>query len=359
MKSLFLLTFSLTFFLSGCENERIIDEVQIIESLGYDMEENKEVKGTVIYPTFEEKGKASLKDYTTMSDSYEDILPRMNAKSPYPIEIGKLDFVLFGKEFAKQGIDGVITNFSRDPFTGSRMQMGIAEFTAAKILLSSKNANLSFHLSNKINHNIESGNLPKMNLHVFTTNLYDEGKDPFLPYLILEEGQIKIDGLALLKKDKYINHINLSQSFIVKALIDGFQNGQYKTEITQNQKKGFILLKNLDAKAKYRVGKSESIPSIFIDLTINAEIAKSPSWYDLDTNKNLLKLEQILNENFNEEVQRLISLLQGYKVDPLGLGDKVRAASRNWDYQHFKDVYPDLKTTVHTNVKILNTGIEE
>lgn len=257
MKVCFLLTFSLTFFLSGCGiHERIIDEVQIIEALGYDREEGK-VKGIAIYPTFAEKGNVKLKIYKTVSDSYEDILPRMNAKSAYPIETGKLDFVLFGKEYATQGIEDVITNFARNPKTASRMQLGIAENKAEDILQSSKHVNLSFHLSEKINKNIESGNLPKMNLHMFLNNFHQEGRDPILPYFILEENQIKIDGLALLKNEKYINHINLRQSLILKTLIDGSQNGQYKTKITQNKNKGFILLKNVDAKTTYTVEKSE------------------------------------------------------------------------------------------------------
>lgn len=359
MKLCFLLTFSLTFFLSGCDiHERIIDEVQIIEALGYDREEGK-VKGIAIYPTFAEQGNVKLKIFKTVSDSYEDILPRMNAKSTYPIEIGKLDFVLFGKEYATQGIEDVTTNFARNPKTGSRMQLAIAENTAEEILQSSNHVNLSFHLSQKINHNIESGNLPKMNLHMFLNNFHQEGRDQILPYLILEEDQIKIDGLALLKNGKYINHINLRKSFILKTLIDGSQNGEYKTKITQNKKEGFILLKNLDAKTTYTVEKSEGIPSIFIDLTIQAQIEKASSWFDLKKDKDIVKLERILNEHFKEEVQRLISLTQGYNVDPIGLGEKVRATSRNWDYQRFMDIYPEVKTTVHTNIHILNTGIEE
>ncbi|GAB6255628.1 Ger(x)C family spore germination protein [Peribacillus frigoritolerans] len=359
MKLCFLITFSLTFFLSGCGiHERIIDEVQIIEALGYDREEGK-VKGIALYPTFAEKDNIKLKIYKTVSDSNEDILPRMNAKSAYPIETGKLDFILFGKEYARQGIEDVITNFARNPRTASRMQLGIAENTAEDILQSSKHVNLSFHLSEKINQNIKSGNLPKMNLHMFLKNFHQEGRDQILPYLILEENQIKIDGLALLKNGKYINHINLRQSLILKTLIDGSQNGQYKTKITQNKKEGFILLKNLDAKTTYTVEKSEGIPSIFIDLTIHAEIEKASSWFDLKKEKDIVKLERNLNEHFKEEVQHLISLAQGYNVDPIGLGEKVRANTRNWDYQRFMDIYPEVKTTVHTNIDILNTGIEE
>lgn len=359
MKLCFLLTFSLTFFLSGCGiHERIIDEVQIIETLGYDREEGK-VKGIALYPTFAEQGNVKLKIYKTVSDSYEDILPRMNAKSAYPIETGKLDFILFGKEYATQGIEDVVTNFARNPNTASRMQLGIAENSAEDILQASKHVNLSFHLSEKINQNIERGNIPKMNLHMFLNNFHQEGRDQILPYLILEENQIKIDGLALLKNGKYINHINLRQSLILKTLIDGSQNGQYKTKITQNKKEGFILLKNLDAKTTYTVEKSEGIPSIFIDLTIHAEIEKASSWFDLKKEKDIVKLERNLKEHFKEEVQHLISLAQGYNVDPIGLGEKVRANTRNWDYQRFMDIYPEVKTTVHTNIDILNTGIEE
>lgn len=359
MKLCFLITFSLTFFLSGCGiHERIIGKVQIIEALGYDREEGK-VKGIAIYPNFAEKRNVKLKIFKTVSDSYEDILPRMNAKSAFPIETGKLDFVLFGKEYATQGIEDVITNLARNPNVGSRMQLGIAENTAEDILQSSKNVNLSFHLSEKINQNIEHGNLPKMNLHMFLNNFYQEGRDQILPYLILEEDQIKIDGLALLKNGKYINHINLRKSFILKTLIDGSQSGQYKTKIIQNKKEGFILLKNLDAKTTYTVEKSDGIPSIVIDLTIHAEIEKASSWFDLKKDKDIVKLKQILNEHFKEEVQSLISLVQGYNVDPIGLGEKVRATSRNWDYQRFMGIYPEVKTTVHTNIYILNAGIEE
>ncbi|TYR81772.1 Ger(x)C family spore germination protein [Priestia megaterium] len=356
MKPFFLLTFSLTFFLSGCENERIIDKVQTVETLGYDMQEDK-VKGIVIWPTYEEKGTAKSNSFKTVSDSYEDILPRINSKSEFPIEIGKLDFVLFGKEFAKKGIDDVITNLSRDPIAGSRMQIVIAENTAEEIINSSKKLSLPFHLSNKINHNIEKGNLPKTNLHLFMTDHYSEGKDPYLPYLILEEGQIKIGGLALLKEGKFVHNINLRESFFVKILHDGTAHGQYYTKIKVHNKEVQLLLRNLDAKAKYAVDKSKRDPRILIDLTIDTEIKISPSWFNL--NKHVLELEQVLNEQFNEEVERLVLLFQEYNIDPLGLGEKVRATSRNWDYQRFKDIYPDIKTTVHTNVNILNTGIVE
>jgi spore germination protein len=356
MKPFFLFIICFFVFITGCTSQRIIDKIQIVESISYDRHEDK-FKGTAIYPTYEEKGKVVLNILKTESESYADILPRLNSKSTYPIEIGQLRMVLFGNEFAKQGIETFIKNLERDPNTGSRMQLGVAEDKAESILETSKKLTVPFHLSDKIDQNIKNGNLPKMNLHILLEHIYGEGRDPYLPYFIQEEGEVKIDGLALFKKGKYIDYINLRQAFIVKILMDGTQNGQYQIKIKENQNEGFILLKNLEAKAKYTINQIDRIPNISIDLIINAQIKAAPPWVNLTGDKNILKMENIVDEHFKKEVYDLISLLQELKVDPLGLGDRVRAKSRNWDYEHFQDIYPQLKITVNTKVKIIQTGI--
>ncbi|MEJ9307105.1 Ger(x)C family spore germination protein [Priestia megaterium] len=358
MNSRFFFAISFIVFLTGCENERIIDQVQIIESIGYDQHED-EIKGTAIYPTFTEKGQTQLNILTTKSASYDDILPRLNTKSAHPIEIGQLRLVVFGKKLAKQGIDPIIESLKRDPAVGSRVQLGIAEHTAENILISGKNTNFPFHLGDKINQNIQNGNLPKMNLHLFLDNFYSKGKDPCLPYFTIEEGKAHVNGLALFKNGKYINHINLNQSFIVKMLIGGAKNGRYQIKINKNKKNGFISLKNLDAKAHYTISQTDQVPNISIDLTMNTQIKDVPPWLNVTANKDIPKIEKITNDHFNEEVQQLISLFQEYQVDPIGFGDMVRAKSRKWNYIRFQDMYPHLKTTVNTKVNIIQTGVGE
>jgi len=283
----------------------------------------------------------------------------MNTKSAHPIELGQLRLVVFGKKFAEQGISPVIESLKRDPVVGSRMQLGIADNTAENLLISGKNTNLPFHLSDKISQNIQNGNLPKMNLHLFLENFYNKGRDPYLPYLTIEEGRAHINGLALFKNGKYINHINLNQSFIVKMLIDGAKNGSYHININENKNDGFISLKNLDAKAHYTISQIDQVPNISIDLTMNTQIKDVPPWLNVTANKDILKMENLMNKHFNEEVHQLISLFQEYQVDPIGIGDMVRAKSRKWDYSRFQDMYPHLKTTVNTKVNIIQTGVGE
>jgi spore germination protein len=353
-KRLFFIATFLFVFLSGCVNDRIIDKIQIIQTLAYDIEGDK-VKGMVIYPIFAEKGITKLKDFKTVSTTIEDILPRLDTKSAYPMEIGKLDMVLFGNDFAKRGVADVLISLSKDPIAGSRMQVGITEHTAEELLKSSESVQIPFHLSDKINHNIEEGNLPKMNLQVFLRNYYTEGRDSYLPYLIIEQGQVKIDGLALLRNGQYIHHINMRQAFILKMLMEGFKNGNYKTKIKANDKEVSLLLRNLSSKVTYTIDNGEPIPGILIDVTLNAQVRDEPAWLHLSGKTNIT--EKILSKYFNDEISDLVSLFQKYNVDPIGLGDKFRAHSRNWDFQKFRENYPKLKTKVHTHVHIVNTGI--
>ncbi|WP_240689117.1 Ger(x)C family spore germination protein [Ammoniphilus sp. YIM 78166] len=345
-------------FLSGCSDQTIINEIQMIDSIGYDKHEGK-IIGTVIYPRFEEKGKVNLNMFHTESDSSQDILPRLNTKSDLPIEIGQVRLALFGKEFAIQGIDTVVKSFELNPKVTSRMQLAVAEPTAETILKSSLELNIPFHTAHKITQNMDNGNLPKMNLHLFLEYYYGEGRDPFLPYLIKEKNEIKIDGLALFKRGEYIHHINMKQSFLLKMLLDGTQNGVYKVKINENKTEGFILLKNLDAKARYTIGNIDPIPNITIHLSMNVKIQEVPTWVHLTDNKEVQKIEKIIEDHINKEILQLISLFQEYNVDPLGLGDRVRAKSRNWDYKHFQVIYPQLKKTVNTKVKIIQTGVGE
>jgi spore germination protein len=306
---------------------------------------------------YQEKGKTQMMDLETVSDSYDDLLPRFNSKSEFPNEVGQLRMALFGKDFAKQGIEAVLNNYDLDPDVGTRMQLGVADGKAETILRITKKMNLPFHLSDKILHNMKNGNLPKMNLHVFLENYYSEGRDPYTTFLTLEKGQIKIDGLALFKKGKYVDHIDLRQSFLLKMLIDGATHGSYEIRMKENKNEGFILLNELSAKTKYKINAAESIPDISINVTINALIKDVPPWLYLSETKNIRELENTINTQFTKDILDLISLFQKYGVDPIGLGDMVRSKSKQWDYERFQAIYPQLKPTVNTTVKIIQTGI--
>lgn len=360
MNQRFLFSICILLMMTGCINQKVVDKIQIIETVGFDSKENK-MKATALYPRFEEKGKAKLNLLATESSSYYDLIPRLNTESASPIEEGQLRMVLFGKEFAKNGefLTTVMRSFCRDPVIGTRIQLGVAEDTAESILKLTKNTNDPFYIQNLINQNIAEGNLPKMNLQIQLANFYGRGRDSYLPYLIQVGDSIKIDGLALFQGSKYVHRIDMRDAFILKILVNPIKNGSYQVRIEENGNKGFILIRNMYSKTSFSINQTASIPDITIKLNMQVSIKDIPPWIHLTNKNNIKKLEEKLNKHFQEAIQKLISLFQKYNVDPLGIEDLILGRLRNWDYKHLQKVYPDLRPTVNVKIKILQTGVGE
>lgn len=360
MKRIYLYTICLLFLLSGCANHRIVDQVQIIESIGFDREEDK-FKVVALYPHFEEKNKVKLNDISTISYSYYDIWPKLNNKSDLPIMRGQLRMMLFGESFAKNGIETVVDSLCRDPEIGNRIFLGIAEKSASEILDKVKATNVPYYLHSLIDQNIKQGNLPYGDLQVYLEKNYSKGRDTYLPFFVIEGNRVKLDGLALLNESKYITNIDMREAFILKTLINNGTNGRYQVHIKQldGDGEGYVLLRSLDVKTNYKIDEITPIPHVTIGLTMRVEVRDVPPWINMTNNVEIIKIEGILSKHFENAIANLISKLQKYQVDPIGIKEKIQKVSRNTNEDSLIKSYTNMKTTVHAEIKIIETGVGE
>lgn len=346
--------------LTSCANQKIVDDIKIVQTIGYDSVGNN-VKSTVLYPSFEKKGETNVQLLDTKSNSYYDIIPRLNTKTNTPIEFGQLGMVLFGKSFSEKGIEAVIHSLCRDAQVGSRVQLGVAASDAAEILQMSMKFHVPFYITGMINQNIKNGNLPLMNLQTFLFDFYGEGQDPFLPYIITERGKLKIGGLVLFKHDKYITKISIKKAFILKMLIENSKNGSYLMPLKESRDHDGddLLMNSVNSHATYKVNEIQPVPSIAISLKLEAQVKDVPDHIDLLHEEQLRKLEKEMEAYFIREIQDFITLCKINKVDPIGFGDLLRSKSKVWSEQSFQSMYPKLKTSVSVHIRIIQTGVGE
>lgn len=360
MKRIYLSVICLLFLLSGCGSHRIVDQVQIIESIAFDKEEEK-FKVVALYPHFEEKNKVILNDISTTSYSYYDIWPKLNNKSDLPIMRGQLRMMLFGEGFAKNGVETVVDSLCRDPEIGNRIFLGIAEKSASEILDKIKATNVPYYLHSLIDQNIKHGNLPYVDLQVYLEKNYSKGRDTYLPFFVIEENRVKLDGLALLNKSKYVTNIDMREAFILKTLINNGINGRYQVHIKQTDGDGEnnVLLKSLHVKTNYKIDSISPIPHVTIGLTMRVEVRDVPPWINMTNNVDILKIESILSEHFENAIANLISKLQKYQVDPIGFKEKFQKVSKKMDEESLLKSYTNMKTTIRAEIKIIETGVGE
>jgi Ger(x)C family germination protein len=347
----------LSSLLTACGDTNIVNSIKFVQTIGYDAVENG-VTSSAIIANYEEQGKSKLEFYVTESKSIYDSMPKLNMKLDFPIEYGQLRMALFGERFARKGIKTAIESLIRDPKISSRAHLGVADTEALKMLNIAENRNDPYFMSDMIEQNIRYGNLPRINLHLTFFDFYGSGRDFFLPHFTVERDEIKLDGIALFKEDKFKTKIGVKDSFLMKLLMEDSSNGSIMIPVKGSDHAGdeYFLMNSIHSKTTYKVVRTGSPASIDIRVKLDAQVKDVPQWIDLTSADQLALLEKCIETYCQNESRKFIALLQSNDVDPLGLGDLIRSRSKEWSPQEFQKHYKELSVTVSVTARIIRTG---
>ncbi|WP_336772104.1 Ger(x)C family spore germination protein [Paenibacillus sp. MMO-58] len=347
----------LSALLTACGDTNIVNNIKFVQTIGYDAVDTG-VTSSAVIANYEEQGKSKLEFYVTESKSVYDSVPKLNMKLDYPVKFGQLRMALFGDSFARKGINTAIESLIRDPRISSRMHLGVADRDALELLNVKENRHDPYFLSDMIEQNIKYGNLPRMNLHLTFFNYYGIGRDFFLPHFTIERNEIKLDGIALFKGDKFKTKIGIKDSFLMKLLLENSLNGSIMVPVKgPNQTRDeYFLMNSIHSKTKYKVIHTGPPASIDIRVELNAQVKDVPQWIDLSSEDQLALLEKSIEAYCQNEIRDLISLCKRNDVDPLGLGDLIRSRSKEWKPQEFQEQYKALTTAVSVKARIIRTG---
>jgi Ger(x)C family germination protein len=345
---------------TSCSSQQIINKIKLVQAAGYDLSGDR-VRCSVLVSNYIEKGKTNLQVIETESNSSFDMMPRLNTKSNKDIQYGQIGMVLFGKNYAEQGIGPVLGGFCRDAKISSRLQLGVTDMEASDLLTVSIKSQDSLYLLNMIEQNMKLGNLPETNFKTTLFDYYGEGRDFFLPYFIIERDTIKIDGLALFKDDKFVTKVGIRDAFFLKLLTENSRNGSLLMPM-KGAKSGihdYVLMKSVNSKVNYKFIAMEPAPSVSIELKLKVLVKDIPDWVHLSSKEDWGQFEEKLGEYIKEEIDNFITFCKAKNVDPIGLGDFFRSRSKDWNEKDFHASYPLLKTKVKVNLAIVQSGVGE
>ncbi|WP_157842964.1 Ger(x)C family spore germination protein [Bacillus sp. FJAT-44742] len=349
--------------LGACVNQEIIDEIQLISTIGYDFLQEDLVEGSVSIPIYGpgqelHQGEGSVRSETIsgIARTSKDLRAQLNTRSRHELNSSKLAVVLYNDELAKHGIMELVDTLRRDPIIGRRVFLAVLEGKTKQLLNlnSPLEPEISQYLSDLISQNTEAQGLPKTNLHVYLYRFNALGMDPFLPLLEQTEDQVEVKGLAILKDDKMVTAIDREEMFIFKMFVENFDNGFYEVTLSPDESADLF---NLQARSSYHVKNGNQTPEITVILDIEGRITEY-SGVNLDDQK-VEEIQHRAEEELQKRAEKLITQFQALEVDPIGFGDQVRSRTRKWDYENWKTQYPHLDIKVETNVQISNAGVVE
>ncbi|WP_223701216.1 Ger(x)C family spore germination protein [Sutcliffiella deserti] len=355
-KRINLVLFSFLFFLSGCLNQKIIDDVQLVTAAGYELGDNEEtLVATAVFPIYKPDLTVENKTYTSSAELSKVLREKINRKSPKPLVSGKIEVVLYSAELAEKGIYDIIDTFRRDPATGAKMFLAVTEGNLKKDLQTQYGeSDNGMFLSDLIEHNIESGILPKTNLHLFTKAYLEEGRDPILPYLKLDDKEVNILGVALFKGDQYIDYLKGEDNFIFMLLNERkASDASFSVKLDDHGESASVF--HIGSKRSYSIKNIDKDPTITI--TVKTEAIIQEYMGEKLTKELKRKVEKQMEEDIKKRAEKMIRMFQDLNIDPLGVGFQIKHRTRKWDNDKWKDQYPTIPIKVKAKVKISESGV--
>jgi spore germination protein len=351
-KTMLIIAVSIT--LAGCVEKEIIDDVNIEMGVGYDLKEDDKLEGTIMVPIFNPDKKIGNFTFSATATTSRDLIQEVQRKSAQPLVTGSLEIAVFGEKLAKKGIIELIDAFERDPSIGARIFLAVADDNAKDILSGTYgNRGNAIHLSQLIEHNTKTRNLPMTNMHLYLFDFYQKGSDPYLPILKKVEPEIiDIVGIALFKDDKMVDSIPPEKMFYFKLLTDKFSEGSFKIDVDKEQ----AAIRNLDSKNKFKLIKRDPY-TIEVKIKIEGIIREYTG--QVMTPAIIKKLEKEVEDKVNEETTKMIASFQEQGIDPIGFGHFIKSKTRDFDFKKWEDNYKNMIVHVKTDAVITEVGIVE
>ncbi|MTH53158.1 Ger(x)C family spore germination protein [Bacillus mangrovi] len=348
---LFILLF--LFPATGCIKKEIIDDVNIILASGYDKGEDGLIKGTVIIPVYQKQQPVQSEVLEETSTLTRDLLTDLQRKSSDPLVYGKLQVAIFGEELAKEGFEELLDSLQRDASVGSRVYLAVGRKSASEILMGQYGSRgTAVYLSNLIRHNMNSRDLSRQNLHLFLYELYDKGKDGYLPILSLSgKDELEISGVALFDKDRMVGELPNEKMIFFKLLTDEYMEGTYTFKLDDGD---MISVKSITSD-KNLVMKSED--RVVFKIKLEGHIREFTG--KKITPEKIKEAEKTFAKTVEKECLDLLGQFQEMNIDPTGIGDEASHTFRSFDIKEWKKTYQDVKTEVEAEITINESGVIE
>ncbi|WP_283244051.1 Ger(x)C family spore germination protein [Bacillus suaedaesalsae] len=343
------------FMLAGCVQPKVIDDINIMSAVGYDSHKGDKVKGTIVIPVYKTDKSISNEQFTAIATQSKAINRKAQQKSADPLENGSIEVVLFGKELAEKGVIEIIDTLERDAKIGSHLLVAVSEGKASSILNKRLgNRGTGTYLNTLLRHNMKTRELPRNNLHLFLFSYYSRVKDPFMPYIELEEDdKVNVKGVALFKDDKVVSYLEEEKMFFFKALMENFRNGSYTFRVEDN----FVTLFSLTLNRDYKIKNAMTNPEINIKINLEAHIREF-SGDKLDP-KMIKKIEKRFSKIVEKSCEEMLYDFIEQEIDPVGIGLLAKTQTRKFDYKKWEEAYPKSKVNITSEVYVSETGIVE
>ncbi|MDR3625576.1 MAG: Ger(x)C family spore germination protein [Ignavibacteriaceae bacterium] len=381
--SLLIVFIMLTFCLSGCWNSRELNTLAFVTAMGFDRTSNgMQLTIQVLNPRTIASQKSynepSVVVYTEEGKDTLEIIRRLSTESPRKLNGTHLRTVIFGEDFAKDGISDVLDFFSREHQNRTDLYFAVAKgITAYEVLntLTDLETNPSFKLYSSIKASDEIwAGTESVKIISLINSIVSDGIDPVLTGIeivnsdeenktmemleLIASDPIKIGYLAVFQNDKFVGWLDENECKGYNFLI---QNVKSSVGYVESERTGRITIEVTDVKSKRTVLLINGEPVVSVIIDIKGNIDTVAGDFDITKAENIRLIEQLSEDKITKMCYKSINKAQKeLNSDIFGFGEVIHRTypklwstmKDDWNYN-----FKILPVNVKVNFKIDQIGI--
>lgn len=362
--------------ITGCVEQKQLEKLGIITTAGYDLVGEDKIKGIVVVQKFDPMAQSATKVISAIAKTSKGLRQAENLKSNQKLVSGQLRSVVYSRELAKKGIIQLVDTLNRDAAIGNLVYLTIADQSAEEIMKieqSKTNINLGTYIYTLIKQNVEGEQIISPTLQEFNHNYYDIGKDPVLPILEMQGGDVVIAGVGLFREDRLVDELKQAKLFFLKILVDKYKAGTLEMGFNKKELEGLILknvvpnpfyhkiyltIDNIRSKSKIKLVNKKNL-RFKVEINLDSRLLEMTEALDLTKPDTVKQLEGKMNNSMEKEVLDLLYHLRDLDIDPIGIGNEYEVHNRGKQIskEKWRELYKKAEFEVHVKNRIEKTGV--
>ncbi|MEK4566802.1 Ger(x)C family spore germination protein [Alkalihalobacillus sp. FSL R5-0424] len=344
----------------GCApRPKVIEELQLIQALGYDVhheDEFRTVAGSQIILPGEEEALPNAVVFSASGDTSRITRKKMQTESSKLLVLGRMNLLLFQDKLAEQGIFYFLDILQRDPVIGRNVKPAIVEGSVYDLLTQDYKLDITvYEYLNDLIEESEEEIFPKVTLHSLLYHYYEEGSDMYLPMIKPHKDRARVTGLALFKEDQCVYKLNVRQASYLKLLRERFSGGFYQIDLADDN---HVSVENVQVSQSYTIKRGTDGGFVTsIDVQLEGAINELGDNKGETRSYSMKELEQYGVNQFQERLSSLVHLFQELEIDPLALGSIAKNRIRGLTMEEWYESYPSMDTKVNVELTLVHSGI--
>jgi len=367
IKKIILLFIIVPILLSGCWDEKLIEDTGFITILGIESSPTGELDLTYGMPVIggDVSGRGEILD--TTASLLRTARDKLKLQSDKTLEAGKIQFLAYSKEIAeKDSISNINEVFERDPINSIIAWIVVVDGSPRSLFhLANEYKDKqrpSIYISKLLERAVASGNTPEKRIYNFDLKSFAPGIDNVTPLIKFDSKAVEIKGTALFSSGKMVGTINTKETGLLIAMMQTLKNKKYTYEASdinnidnEKPKRGLSILMSEKSK-KINILIKNDVPVVDINLNLTGSIDEY-KWDDLNDENKVKQLSKHIQGQIENDCQNLIKYMQSIESDPIGLGDMVRAKHNDYFKRvDWHEAYKNASITVHVKFNIIKYG---